>query len=219
MRPEIHHRDARADVLDHRQIVRDEQVGEAEFLLQVFQQVDDLRLDRDVERGDRLVADDQLRRHRQRPGDADALALAAGELVRVAPHVVGAEADGLEQFDDALLELAPGLREPVDDQRLADDRADRHARIERGVGVLEDDLHVARQRPQLGRRLSASDVAALEPDLARSRLDQAQDAAAGRRLAAARLADQAQRLAGSNLEADPVDRMHLLDAARQNSRA
>ena len=32
---EIHHRDAIGDMLDHSQIVRDEQVGEAEFLLQV----------------------------------------------------------------------------------------------------------------------------------------------------------------------------------------
>ena len=43
------------------QVVRDEQVGEAELVLQVLEQVDDLRLDRDVERRDRLVADDELR--------------------------------------------------------------------------------------------------------------------------------------------------------------
>ena len=43
---------------------------------------------------------------RQRAGDADALALAAGELVRIAAHVVGLQADRLEQLDDALLELA-----------------------------------------------------------------------------------------------------------------
>ena len=75
--------------------------------------------------------------------------------MRVAPHVVGAEADGFEQFDDPLLELAPGLCQPVDDQRLADNRADGHARIERGVRVLEDDLHVARERPQLAPRQHA----------------------------------------------------------------
>ena len=47
---EIHHRDAVADVLDHREIVADEQVAELALALQVLQQVDDLRLDRDVER-------------------------------------------------------------------------------------------------------------------------------------------------------------------------
>ena len=86
---EIHHRDAVADVLHHGEIVGDEQVGQAELALQVLQQVDDLRLDRDVERGDRLVADDQLGLDRERAGDADALALAAGELVRIALRVLG----------------------------------------------------------------------------------------------------------------------------------
>jgi hypothetical protein len=57
---EIHDRDAVADVLHHREVVGDEEIGEAEALLQVLQQVDDLRLDRHVERGDRLVADDQV---------------------------------------------------------------------------------------------------------------------------------------------------------------
>jgi hypothetical protein len=58
--------------------------------LQVHQQVDDLRLDGHVERADRLVADDQLRLEHQRARDADALALAAGELVRVAVDVLRA---------------------------------------------------------------------------------------------------------------------------------
>ena len=48
------------------------------------EQVDDLRLDRDVERGDRLVADEHVGLHGERAGDGDALALAAGELVRIA---------------------------------------------------------------------------------------------------------------------------------------
>ncbi len=47
---EVHHRDARRDVLDDREVVRDEEVREAEAALQVLQQVDDLRLHRHVER-------------------------------------------------------------------------------------------------------------------------------------------------------------------------
>ena len=64
------------------QVVRDEDVGQPELVLEVLEQVEDLRLDGHVERGHRLVADDQLRIHGQRPGDADPLALPAGELVR-----------------------------------------------------------------------------------------------------------------------------------------
>ena len=73
-----------ADVADDAEVVRDQQVGEAELVLQLAEQVDDLGLDRDVERRDRLVEDDQPRPQRQRPGDPDPLPLAARELVRVA---------------------------------------------------------------------------------------------------------------------------------------
>src|SRR5690242_16696335 len=52
---QIHHRNAVSDVLDDRQIMTDEEQREAELPLQILQQVDDLRLDRDVERGDRFV--------------------------------------------------------------------------------------------------------------------------------------------------------------------
>ena len=62
----------------------------AELVLELLEQVDDLRLHRDVERAHRLVADDEIGLHRERPRDADALPLPAGELVRIAPHHVGA---------------------------------------------------------------------------------------------------------------------------------
>ena len=75
--------------------------------LQVLQQVDDLRLDRDVERGDRLVADDQLGIDRERPGDADALALAAGELVRIAPRMLGQQADHGQKLAHARSRVRP----------------------------------------------------------------------------------------------------------------
>ena len=86
---EIHHRHAVGNVLHHGEIVGDEQIGQVELGLQILQQVDHLRLDRHVERGNRLVAHDELRLHRERARDHDALALAAGEFVRVAAHVLG----------------------------------------------------------------------------------------------------------------------------------
>ena len=86
-------RDPVADVPHDRQVVGDEQVGEVQLPPQVGQEVDDLRPDRDVQGGDRLVADDQLGAQRQRPRHADALALAAREFVRVAVSVFGSEPD------------------------------------------------------------------------------------------------------------------------------
>ena len=55
----------------------------AEFALQVGEQMQDLRLDRDVERRRRLVGDDQRRAAHQRHRDHHALAQPAGELVRI----------------------------------------------------------------------------------------------------------------------------------------
>ena len=120
---EIHDGDAVADVLDDREVVGDEQVGQAELALQVAQQVDHLRLHRDVEGGDRLVADDQARVQRQRAGDADPLALAAGEFVRVAVERVLPQADLEGELRDPLVELT-AARDAVIDERLADDVAD-----------------------------------------------------------------------------------------------
>ena len=79
---------------------------------------------------------------RQRAGDADALALAAGELGREAVVVLGVEADELHQLLDPLLALG-AAGDAVDGERVADDRADPAARVERAVGVLEDHLHLA----------------------------------------------------------------------------
>ena len=146
---EVHDRDPVADVLDDAHVVGDEHVGQPELALELLQQVQDLGLDRDVERGDGLVADDEVGLEDERPGDADALALAARELVRVAACVVRLEADQVHHLGD----LRPPLgvaAETVDAQPLADAVADRRARVEARVRVLEDDLHPPPVRLQGG---------------------------------------------------------------------
>src|SRR5581483_4109195 len=80
----VHHRDAVADPFHHRHVVRDEQVGDAKLGLQLLKQVEDARLNRDVERGDTLIGHDDLGRDGKRPRNADALPLAAGEFVGMA---------------------------------------------------------------------------------------------------------------------------------------
>src|SRR5438067_1810314 len=74
---EVHDHDAVRDVAHDVEVVRDEDVRESEVALQVLQQVEYLRLNRDVQRGDRLVADNQLRVDGERARHADSLALAA----------------------------------------------------------------------------------------------------------------------------------------------
>lgn len=136
-----------ADTLHHCHVVRDEQVGKAELLLKFDHQIDDLRLDGNIQRRDRLVGDDDLRRQRQGASDAQALALAAGKFMRVTVKLIGREphpfcqADNLVAQSDALLDV-------MNDQGFGHLVKSRKARIERGIRVLKDDLHVASPRLQ-----------------------------------------------------------------------
>ncbi len=57
--------------------MRDKQIGQTKFFAQILQQVNHLRLDRHVQRGNRLVADNEFGIQRQRPRDPDPLPLAA----------------------------------------------------------------------------------------------------------------------------------------------
>jgi hypothetical protein len=80
---EVHDRDAVGDVFDHREVVGDKQVRHAEFVLEVFQQIEDLRLDRDVEGAHRFVGDYQIRLRCDSPGDTDSLPLAPGKFMGI----------------------------------------------------------------------------------------------------------------------------------------
>ena len=70
-------------------------------------ELQDVVADGDVEAGHRLVGDDHVGLEHDRAGDADALALAAGELVGVAVQVVagGSQPGLLQGAHDALREL------------------------------------------------------------------------------------------------------------------
>ena len=92
----------------------------------------------------------------------------------------------------------------VDDQRLGQDIGDPLTRIERAVGVLENDLDLA---AHLGAETGLRDVdlLALDEKVTRGRrIDHRDDAREGR-LAAAALADNGQRLALLDLQADALD--------------
>src|SRR5262249_60562601 len=88
--------------------------------------------------------------------------------------------------------LAAG--DAVNAHRLGQRLADHPPRIERGVGVLEDDLELAAEEaePLLA---GGAHVLALEEDGAVIGLDEAKDGAPRPRLAAAALADEAQGVA------------------------
>ena len=100
--PQVHHRYAVAYVPHNRKVVRYEQVGQAELVLQILKQVDDLRLNGHIQRRNRLVANDEAGIDRKRARDADALPLPAAEFVRIAVRHIRVQAHGLQQFGNAL---------------------------------------------------------------------------------------------------------------------
>ena len=90
---EIENGDPVRDVADDAEIVRDEEVRDLLLRLQLDEEVEDRRLDGDVERGGRLVADDELRVARERTRDRDSL-LQARPRAAPASASASAQSDG-----------------------------------------------------------------------------------------------------------------------------
>ena len=177
-----------------------------------------MRLDRYIQGRHGLVGDDESRLQRDGPGDTDALSLAAAESMWEAVHVLGTQANDAQQLSYARLEV-PAAHVAVHYQRLADDLQERHAWVQRPVGVLEHLLHIEPYVAQ-GRGVGVDDVdrapaRVVEDHLARGRFDSPEYAVPGRGLSATALADQAQRLALEHFEAHAVYRLHLSNGASE----
>jgi hypothetical protein len=79
----VHHCHPVGHACDDAKIVGDEEQGHAALGLQARQQIEDLRLDRYVERGRRLIGNQYLGIDGERPGDHRALLEAARKLERI----------------------------------------------------------------------------------------------------------------------------------------
>ena len=90
--------------------MRDQQDGESAFALELCEQVQDAHANRDVEHRRGFVGHEQVRIHGQRSGDGHALALTAGEFMRIAPdELLGrVEPDRAQQFEHVCAHLGPG---------------------------------------------------------------------------------------------------------------
>ena len=192
--------------------MRDEDVREIAVALQADEQVEDGGLNGNVERRRRLVAYDEVRFARKRTRDADALLETARQLARQRIQQPGVETNRLRQLDDA---ARPPLAAHAGQlgQGSTQDLAHALSSVKRCVRILKHDLDgtdlVQAALPDPGRQLLP-----LEVDLAPGVGHAEPDHAAGeRRLAAARLADQPEHLAGRDLEVDAcqgLERVALL---------
>ena len=203
---QIHDTQTVADVLDHAQIVCDEQIGEMKFILQIHKNVQDLSLNGHIQSRYRLIRYDKFRLDRQRPGYADALTLTTGKLMRIPVGLLRAESNTLQQMDRLLLRLRLAAAQLVEQHRICEDLHDLLPGIQGGIGILKDHLHLPTDGAHL-LRLEPGDIASVEYDLAGLWLDQLDDGAGRGRLSASGLSHQAEHLALLHIKADIVDRM------------
>ena len=191
------------DVPHDRQVVGDEQQRQAHALLQFAEQVQHLRLHREIERADRLIADDKAWAGNDRARNRDALALAAGKLRGIARGGIRRHPDAGQNVADAGVTLSARQR-AVHQQGLCQRVADRARRIERAVWVLKHHLDFARQIASPAPR-RMRDVLAVETDTPRRGRSQTKDDAADRRFAGTGLADQPDRFAGHHVKGHAIE--------------
>ncbi|GFJ80642.1 hypothetical protein Phou_048220 [Phytohabitans houttuyneae] len=199
---------------DHAQVVGDQHDRRVELLLEIFEQVQDLRLHGHVERGRRLVGDEQVGVVDEGHRDHRPLPHAAGELVRVLPRAPRRlrDAHPVEHLDGALARLAAAGARVVDPVRFGDLPAHRVVRVQGREGVLEDHRHVAATQAAYLLIRTAHDIAAADEDLAGDgralRVVQPEHREARDALSGAGLADDAERPAALDRERHSVDRTH-----------
>ena len=156
----LHDVDALGHLAHDAEVVGDEQHRHAHLALQLLQQLEDLRLDGDVERRRRLVGDQQVRLVGERHGDHHALALAARKLMREGAEALLrlADADLVQQLEHA---RAHGLlvHAPVHAQHLAHLLLDGVQRVERRHRLLEDDRDAVAAHGLQLRRLELQQIA------------------------------------------------------------
>ena len=174
-----------------------------------LQQLQDLRLDGDVERGGRLVGDQQVGLVGERHGDHHALPLAAGKLVRIGaePLLGSSRCRPCVSSSSTRARAVASSRPLMQLHDLADLLLDRVQRIERGHRLLEDDRDLLAADGAHGAALAFRMSLPLEQDLARSGCDagvgqEPQDRQCRDGLARARFADQRDRLPLGDREGD-----------------
>ena len=202
---EVHHEHPVADRPDDCEVVADEYRCEPRLRLDPGQQGKNLLANGAVQRGHGLVANQHPRPEDQRPRNGNALRLPARQLVRIAVQESIAQADLFQHRADAGPALLARQVRLVHAQRLADNVADPHLRVQRAYRVLEHQLQVAPRlpRPCLGpgrqRLTGVGNAAGPHRHETEDRFDET-------RLARPRLADDGHGLPGRHRQVQAADR-------------
>jgi hypothetical protein len=209
----VHHEHAMAGAGDDSQIMGNENDRETALVQKLAQELEDLRLDGDVESRGGLVGDQELGIAEEGHGDHDALAHAATELMGVTAEAGGSvgNVDALQELERARSSGLVGEAE-VKNGALGQLFTDAEIGVQASHWILEDHGDAAAANMgELGLG-QADELLAVEANAARSNApvtrQEAEDAQAGGALAAAGFADDAQHLATSHVERDTIHGAH-----------
>ena len=139
-----HHGNAVCHVGNNSEIMGDHQKAHLILLCQLFQQVEDLRLRGHVQRGGRLIRDQQQRAQGDGHGNHHALTLATAEFMRIAGEgkAVLRQTNPCQGFGGALFCRFARHRRIMDADRFRHLRANGLDRVQRGHGFLKHHAHV-----------------------------------------------------------------------------
>ena len=209
----VHDRDPVGDVGHHPEVVRHEDDRGAGLVAELAHPLQDLRLDRHVERRGGLVGDQHGRVAGERQRDHHALPHAARELERVIvdPLARARDPNPVEQLHRPLARLLVGKRLVLLD--LLDDLGpDLLDRVQRGHRILEDHRDLRAAHPP---ELVLGGVHELRPLVVRGALEvrvgrarEPHQRHRGHGLAGARLAHHREDLAGRELERHALHGLH-----------
>jgi hypothetical protein len=199
-----HYGDVGGELRDYRKTMGDQEIGEMKFLLEFLKQQEDLGADGDVESGYGFIGNDERGTKNEGAGDANALALTARKLVRIAVHGIVGQANAAEKLRGAGEALVARELWFVNCQRLRNDFADAHAGIQGSERVLEDHLHLTALRAQ-GFSGEMQEIDAFKKNCTVVGFDEAKEHAGESGFAAAAFADDGEGFAGLNKEAHVVN--------------
>jgi len=154
-----------------------------------------------VQRRSDLIEQDQLRAHRQRPGDCHPLLLTTGQLPRIRISLV---------LHAHLGQQSPGVLFSIDavtPQHLArcNHQVFQHRQMREQVVLLKHKTHAFAQLDAVGFTGQGVDPGIAHPDLPALGLQQAGDATQDRRLAGAGRADDRHRLPRMDIKVDALE--------------
>ncbi len=127
-------------MLDHADVVADEQIRKVQTVPQIKKQVYDLGLNGHVQRGHRFVTHYDARIDSQRARNANPLTLPPGKLMRIAIQRIFLQTDAVERLDREGACLGP-LDQLVGNGSFGDRINNALAWVQCGGGILKDHLN------------------------------------------------------------------------------